>query len=83
LIIPTFGHSPGHVSVIVNGNTIPVIIAGDASYTTNLMLTGQGGATLDRTGFESLRQLSHYIEETNAMYLPTHEIGVADKLFAT
>jgi len=82
IIIPTFGHSPGHVSVIIDGNTIPLIIAGDASYTTDLMLTGQGGATMDKTGFNSLQQLSRYTQETSAIYLPTHEIGVREKLLA-
>jgi N-acyl homoserine lactone hydrolase len=40
-IVPTPGHTPGHVSVIVELDDHCVLIAGDASYSEQAMIEGQ------------------------------------------
>jgi N-acyl homoserine lactone hydrolase len=41
LILPTPGHTPGHLSVLVSHDDHDVLLAGDASYTQAHMLAGQ------------------------------------------
>lgn len=79
-IVPTPGHSIGHVSIIVDHPDQPVVLAGDASYTTSLMESGQGGATLSPEGYQSLAKLRRFVQANRALYLPTHEPSVAEKL---
>ena len=38
-VVPTPGHTPGHVSVVVEGE-VSVFIAGDTSYTEDLLRAG-------------------------------------------
>ena len=40
-IVPTYGHSPGHVSVIVNTPEVTTFIAGDVSYNQANMVQGK------------------------------------------
>ena len=81
---PTPGHTPGHASVTVDTGEAFVIIAGDASYTQQLMLDGQvdGIAPDPRTFRATLAQLRAMVAERAATYLPTHEPESVQRLDA-
>lgn len=50
VIVPTPGHTPGHVSVIVKANGISYFLAGDTSYNEELLLTREpDGVSPDTT----------------------------------
>jgi N-acyl homoserine lactone hydrolase len=72
---PTPGHTPGHISVTVETGDAFVILAGDASYTQQLMLDGQiDGVAPDPSACRAtLARLRVMVAERSATYLPTHE----------
>ncbi len=72
---PTPGHTPGHVSVTVETGDAFVIIAGDASYTQQIMLDGKvdGIAPNPRAARATLGRLRAMVAERSATYLPTHD----------
>jgi glyoxylase-like metal-dependent hydrolase (beta-lactamase superfamily II) len=81
IVVPTPGHTPGHVSVVVQGDP-SVFIAGDTSYTQELL---QGhvvdGVSPDedvaRTTIERILALGR---ERPLVYLPSHDPLSADRL---
>jgi N-acyl homoserine lactone hydrolase len=79
-LIPTPGHTPGHMSVTVDTGDAFVILAGDTSYDDSMRLDGvspdaaTSQATLDR-----LRAL---VAERQAVYLPSHDPQSAARLQA-
>lgn len=74
-IVPTRGHTPGHASVIVEGDHETLFIAGDASYTQELMLAGivDGVAPDPRAARASLANVRAFCLEAEAIYLPSHD----------
>ena len=81
---PTPGHTPGHMSVTVETGDAFVIIAGDASYTQQLMLDDRiDGVTPDPKTFRAtLARLRAIVAERSATYLPTHEPASVQRLEA-
>jgi glyoxylase-like metal-dependent hydrolase (beta-lactamase superfamily II) len=81
LIVPTPGHTPHHVSVVVCGDPT-FLLAGDTSYSQSLLLAGRvdgvspdpgvAGRTLER-----IRELAH---ERPVVYLPSHDPESASRL---
>jgi N-acyl homoserine lactone hydrolase len=74
-LLATPGHTPGHMSVAVDLDDRLVVLAGDASYTQDLMLDGiADGVTNDartaRSTLASLRALAH---SRPTIYLPSHD----------
>jgi N-acyl homoserine lactone hydrolase len=81
LIVPTPGHTPHHVSVIVCG-TPSVFLAGDTSYTERLLLEGKvDGVSPDmETSRRTLNQIAALAEEQPLVYLPSHDPESAVRL---
>lgn len=81
-IVPTYGHTPGHASVLVLGDDETLCIAGDASYTQELMLAGivDGVAPDPRAARASLANVRAFCLETGAIYLPSHDPGSGHRL---
>lgn len=74
LVIPTSGHTPAHISVLVQGSP-SVLLAGDTSYTQSLLLAGKvDGVSPDeevsRATLVRIRELSR---ERPLVYLPSHD----------
>jgi N-acyl homoserine lactone hydrolase len=74
LAIPTPGHTPGHVSVLVDGSP-SVLLAGDTSYTQGLLLAGKvDGVSPDeavtRKTLDDIRELAR---QRPLVYLPSHD----------
>jgi N-acyl homoserine lactone hydrolase len=80
--VPTPGHTPGHLSVVVTTPQVTYLLAGDTSYTQELMLTEQiDGVTNDRdTARQTLEQLNKFCQVVPTIYLPSHDPDTPDRL---
>jgi N-acyl homoserine lactone hydrolase len=74
LIVPTPGHTPNHVSVLVSGSP-SFFLAGDTSYTERLLLEGKvDGVSPDiKIARRTLNQIMALAEERPLVYLPSHD----------
>jgi glyoxylase-like metal-dependent hydrolase (beta-lactamase superfamily II) len=81
--VATPGHTPGHVSVLVEGDP-PLVIAGDVSYTLDTMLRQRldGVSPDDTVARATLARMRAYVERTGAAYLPSHDPESAARLAA-
>lgn len=80
-LVATPGHTPGHMSVVVDGDR-PTVLAGDVSYTEELMLQGatDGVSPNPRQAADTIRRMKQFVTESNATYLPSHDPGGAARL---
>ena len=83
-IVPTPGHTPNHQSVVVEDGDRTVFIAGDASYREDLMRDGiaDGVTTSPETHAATLAKIRAFVDEHDAVYLPTHDPGSPARLEA-
>ena len=74
-LLPTPGHTGGHLSVAVEDGGALVFLAGDASYTQRLMLDGRadGVAPKPSQATETLTRIQRLVAERPTVYLPTHD----------
>jgi glyoxylase-like metal-dependent hydrolase (beta-lactamase superfamily II) len=81
-LVPTPGHTHGHLSVVVTTADVSYFLAGDASYTQDLMLAEQidGVATDRATARRILAQIHTFCRATPTVYLPTHDPDTPDRL---
>jgi N-acyl homoserine lactone hydrolase len=80
--IPTPGHTVGHLSVLVTEPEVSYFLAGDASYTQELMLREQidGVATDRQTARQTLKNIHAFCRTTPTVYLPSHDPDTPDRL---
>src|SRR4051812_3178331 len=81
LIVPTPGHTPHHVSVVVCGD-VSFFLAGDTSYTQSLLLAGKvdGVSPSPRVAHETHARILALAAERPLVYLPSHDRDAADRL---
>ncbi len=81
LVVPTPGHTPGHVSVVVLGDP-SFFLAGDVSFTQQLLLDGKvGGVTLDdASALETQARILALGAERPLVYLPSHDPDAEERL---
>jgi N-acyl homoserine lactone hydrolase len=74
-IVPTPGHTPGHQSVVIDGGDTLVFLAGDTSYTEELMLAGHadGVAPNPARARDTLARIRRLAAERPTIYLPSHD----------
>ncbi len=74
-LVPTVGHSTGHLSVVLQQEQPGIFFAGDASYTQALLLAGaiDGVALKERAARQTSQRIQQYLRETPAVYLPSHD----------
>lgn len=74
-LLATPGHTPGHMSVAIDLDDQLVLLAGDTSYTQELMLAGiADGVTNDTdTARSTLAALRALAESRPTIYLPSHD----------
>lgn len=84
LVLPTPGHSAGHVSVLVETDNGRVFIAGDASYTERAMQAGiiDGVAASAYSAQLSLHRIRVFCRHFPTIYLPAHDPGSPTRLAA-
>ncbi len=82
VIVPTPGHTPGHVSVIARIGDVRYFMAGDASYTEQTLLRRiPDGVTFSpRVAVQSLGRILAYAKTAATVYLPTHDPEGPDRL---
>jgi glyoxylase-like metal-dependent hydrolase (beta-lactamase superfamily II) len=80
--VPTPGHTIGHLSVLVTLPDLTYFLAGDASYTQDLMLAEHiDGVSNDRqTARLTLKRVHAFCRLTPTVYLPSHDPEVPDRL---
>jgi glyoxylase-like metal-dependent hydrolase (beta-lactamase superfamily II) len=81
-ILPTPGHTPGHLSVAVDAGDTVFLLAGDVSYSQQLMLDGVvDGVTADpATARATIGRIRRLVSERPTVYLPTHDPDSARRL---
>lgn len=86
-VVPTPGHSAGHMSVVARDGEHVLFFAGDASYTEANMREGvvdgvspMGGGS--RAAARTLDRIRGLAAERPLVYLPSHEPGVVERLHA-
>jgi N-acyl homoserine lactone hydrolase len=81
-VVPTPGHTPTHVSVVVDEGEQVLFLAGDTSYTEELMLDGaiDGVAPNPKAAQQTLERIQTLARERPTVYLPTHDPGAAERL---
>jgi len=75
LLVPTPGHSAGHLSVVCLQDERAVILAGDASYTQDLLWSDQPDGVAVDAGqeIESRRRIREFARQQPTIYLPSHD----------
>jgi N-acyl homoserine lactone hydrolase len=83
-IVPTPGHTVGHVSVIVRSDGFTYFLAGDTSYNQALMLEGvvDGVAPDEEAARVTLGRIRALAQREPLVYLPAHDPASADRLLA-
>lgn len=81
-LVPTPGHSAGHLSVIVEDDDRSYFFAGDTSYTEQLMLQQKvdGVAPDEMAARRTLDRIHRYVQETPTVYLPSHDPEAGSRL---
>lgn len=81
-LVATPGHTSGHMSVIVEDGDLSYFLAGDTSYTEQLMRDQVvDGVTFDnQVAQETLARILAYTQETPTVYLPSHDPESAQRL---
>jgi glyoxylase-like metal-dependent hydrolase (beta-lactamase superfamily II) len=81
-LVPTPGHSPGHLSVILVEDDQSFVFAGDASYTEDLLIAGKAdGIGMDpHAQRDSHKKILAYAEKNPTIYLPSHDPDSKDRL---
>ena len=80
-VVPTPGHTPGHVSVIVQGSP-SIFIAGDTSYNEELLTQGvvDGVSPDEGVARDTNQRILALAREQPLVYLPSHDPQSADRL---
>jgi glyoxylase-like metal-dependent hydrolase (beta-lactamase superfamily II) len=81
-LVPTPGHTPGHLSVAIDDGETVLFLAGDTSYTEQLMLAGTpDGVSPDPVrARDTLARIQQLTAERPTVYLPTHDPDSAARL---
>lgn len=82
LIVPTPGHTNGHVSVIVQSEGISYFLAGDTSYSEKAMLeeVPSGFSINDKLELETHSKIKAFAQQNPTVYLPSHDPESAIRL---
>ena len=80
--VPTPGHTPDHLSIIVEDGGTSIFIAGDASYSEQNMLKGRidGVCSNEEAAATTLELIRHFAATRPTIYLPTHDPAAAERL---
>jgi N-acyl homoserine lactone hydrolase len=81
-IVPTGGHTKGHVSVVLDEGERAIFLAGDASYTESLMVeqVTDGVAPDQRAARETLGRIREFTTLRPTVYLPSHDPDSGNRL---
>jgi N-acyl homoserine lactone hydrolase len=82
VIVPTPGHTNGHVSVIAQSEGINYFLAGDTSYSEKAMLelVPSGFSVNDKLELETHAKIKVFAQQNPTVYLPSHDPESAIRL---
>lgn len=82
LAVPTPGHTPGHLSVLVVEDDVHVLLAGDVTYDEAQLLDRavDGVAPRAAVARASIDRVLDHARRHPTVYLPTHDRGAAGRL---
>ncbi len=82
LVVPTPGHTPAHVSVIVRAGGVNWFLAGDTSYTERLLIERKPDGVSPRASVavNTLGMIAELARREPTVYLPTHDPESAGRL---
>ena len=82
LIVPTPGHTPGHVSVLVNTEDVIFFLAGDTSYSESLLIkrTPDGVSPRASVAVDTMDRILRLADSRPLVYLPSHDPESVDRL---
>jgi glyoxylase-like metal-dependent hydrolase (beta-lactamase superfamily II) len=82
IAVATPGHTPHHISVVVEDDAMTYFLAGDASYDERLMLAGRidGVSADDVVAAATLNAIREFASSRRMVYLPTHDPESAARL---
>lgn len=75
VLLPTGGHTSGHLSVLMREEERSIFIAGDTSYTEQLMLEQavDGVSPDEQAAAQTLQRILTYTQMNPTVYLPSHD----------
>lgn len=75
VVVPTPGHTPGHVSVVAADGDDFVFIAGDATYTEQALLDRETDGVNPKSAVtkSTIDKIRNFTDQNNVTYLPTHD----------
>jgi N-acyl homoserine lactone hydrolase len=75
VIVPTPGHTPGHVSVVVMDGDVNYFLAGDTTYTQQSSIQEEvdGVSPNEAVSLQTMRQIAQYGRGQPMVYLPAHD----------
>ena len=81
-IVPTPGHTPGHVSVVVVDGDVHYFLAGDTTYTQQSLVEEQvdGVSPSVVVSLQTMRRIVRYARSQPLIYLPAHDPESGDRL---
>src|SRR5690348_8131248 len=82
ILLPTEGHSNGHLSVLVREDERSIFLAGDTSYTQQLMLEQavDGVSPDEKVAAQTLKRILAYTQANPTVYLPSHDPEAPERL---
>jgi glyoxylase-like metal-dependent hydrolase (beta-lactamase superfamily II) len=80
--VATPGHTPDHISVLVQDGDTTLFLAGDTSYNEGLMLAGKvdGVSPNEQASVATLEAIRNFARANSTVYLPTHDPQSAARL---
>ena len=81
-LVPTAGHSAGHLSVLLRESEQTIAFAGDLSYSQDLLVRQaiDGVSADEAQARQSLQRMLSYTQATPTVYLPSHDPKSAHRL---
>ena len=81
-LLPTEGHTNGHLSVLVRENGLSIFLAGDTSYTEKFMLEQaiDGVSPNEQAARQTLKRIREYVRMVPTVYLPSHDPEAKERL---
>jgi N-acyl homoserine lactone hydrolase len=75
VLVPTYGHTGAHVSVVLIQPDLCYFFAGDSSYTQELMLKQRvdGVSSNEQQAILTLKRINQFVQERPTIYMPTHD----------
>lgn len=82
IAVATPGHTPDHISIIVEDGDMAIILAGDVSYSEKNMLEGRidGVSPDEQAATATLATIRRFAATRPTIFLPTHDPAAAQRL---